>query len=69
MNKRGKARIGGVVLMGALLLVAGTVWITGAARATSSAMVGSPNASGRGGAEIVPGIARADADTLDLQLD
>jgi hypothetical protein len=58
------------VLIGVCLLLVGMISITSAARPKSRASSdGALAAAGPAGTEIVPGIARADVDVLDLQLD
>jgi hypothetical protein len=70
MMKQGASKRGAWALMTVCLLLLGMISITSAARRPSrpSVNVGSSPAA-RSAGEIVPGLAQADRDTLDLQLD
>ena len=70
MTKQAVSKRGVWVLMGVCLLLDGMISITSAARRPSRPSVDAGTSpAARSAGEIIPGLAQADRDTLDLQLD
>ena len=69
MSKRSDSKAPIIGLIGAALLLIGFVSVHSAERPGSPASEAGASASSVSSSEIVPGIAHADADMLELQLD